>query len=131
MYIPNYVSKSTEKEDKYKLQKRRSSINWIYFNLKHDGKTIGTAWVRKRISYIKKGMYIYIEPKYRQKGYGTIFYNLLAGEMADRNIPFVILKVNKRDKIASNFIEKQIDKHDDRFSILNKKVYIYDLIIDG
>lgn len=126
-----YELNGDEYKGEFKLQKRYSSISKIYFNLIYKDKIIGKGWIRKKFSYIKKGMYLYIEPDYRGKGYGTIFYNLLAIEMSERDIPFIILKVNKYDKKAINFLDKQIDKNEKRYKIFNKKIFIDVLIIDG
>lgn len=130
-YDKIYELNGDEYKGEFKLQKRYSSISKIFFNLIYKDKIVGKGWIRKKFSYIRKGMYLYIEPDYRKKGYGTIFYNLLAIEMSERDIPFIILKVNKYDKKAINFLDKQIYKHEKRYEIFNKRIFIDVLIIDG
>ena len=76
-----------------KLKKYKESISKIYYNLFHKGRKIGKGWIRKKQSYIKKGMYLYIDSKYRQKGYGTILYNLLISEISARDISYIILNI--------------------------------------
>jgi len=114
---------------KFNIIKKTSTITRVYYDLSYNGNIIGKAWIRNKESYFKQGLYIYIEPDYRRKGYGTIFYNMLARKMEDEDISFIILKINKREKIARKFIEKQIDKYDDRFYLLNKIIYIHTLIL--
>lgn len=72
---------------------------------------------------------MYIKPDYRKKGYGTIFYNLLIRKIP-MEIPFIILKVNKDDQVAINFLNKQLNKYEDRFVFLNKKIFIHTLIVE-
>lgn len=45
-------------------------------------------------------------------------------------IPFIILKVNKDDQVSINFLNKQLDKYEDRFVFLNKKIFIHTLIVE-
>ena len=134
-YNPKYINKNTYEDVKNKIDgkfniiKKNSTIIRVYYDLSYNGNIIGKAWIRKKESYFRQGLYIYIEPDYRRKGYGTIFYNMLAIEMENKDISFIILKINKHEKIARKFIEKQIDKYDDRFYILNKIIYIHTLIL--
>lgn len=67
---------------------------------------------KKKLSYIRKEMYLYIDLDYRKQGYGTIFYNLLAKEMTKKDIDFIILKVNKYDNVVINFLDKQINQYE-------------------
>lgn len=50
-----------------KLKKRYSTIDRIYYSLIYKNKIIGKGWIRKRFSYIRKGMYLYIKPEHRKK----------------------------------------------------------------
>lgn len=126
-----YELNGDEYKGRYKLKKKYSSINKIYYDLTYRDQIVGRAWIRKRLSRIKKGMYLYIEPKFREKGYGTIFYDLLARKMAEKDIDFIILKVNKYDRRAVNFLNKKINEKEFKFNILNTKIFIDTLIIDG
>lgn len=123
--------KGDEYNQEFKLQKRRENFNRIYYKLIYKDVIIGKGWIRKRLSYIKKGLYLYIEPSYREKGYGSIFYNLLVEKMAKMDILFVILKVKKNDKRAINFLDKLINKYEKRVDIFNNKIFIDTLSVDG
>lgn len=129
-YKENYVLKGDEHKGKFKLQKTYSSINKEHFNLIYKDKIIGKGWIRKKLSYIRKGMYLYIAPDYRKQGYGTIFYNLLAIEMTKKDIDFIILKVNKYDNVAINFLDKQINQYEKRYNFFNKRIFIDTLIVN-
>lgn len=129
-YEQVYILKGDKHKGKFKLQKTYSSISKEHFNLIYKDKIIGKGWIRKKLSYIRKGMYLYIDPDYRKQGYGTIFYNLLAIEMTKKDIDFIILKVNKYDNVAINFLDKQINQYEKRYNFFNKRIFIDTLIVN-
>ena len=75
-------------------------------------------------------MDLFIDPKFRRKKYGTKFYQLLAYKISDMDIAWIYLIVNKDDKVAISFLNKQINKHERRLARGNKIIFEDTLIVD-
>lgn len=115
---------------KYKLKKNFSTFSKIYYDLLVNDKTVGNGWTRKRFSYFKQGMYLYIKPEYRRKRYGTIFFHLLCKNLAERDVEVVICKVNVNNKTAIKFLDNVEHDYDIKSKILNKIIYLKTLIVE-
>ena len=130
-FIKKLKNHPDEYLDKYVLQKRKETEKRRYFNLIVDNIVVGYAWItKKEYRLFKSGMYIYIEPQYRRKKYGTKFYNLLGCEISRMDIAWIYFVVNKKDKITINFLEKQINPYERKWRIGNKIIFQDVLIVD-
>lgn len=130
-FIKKYENHPDEYLDKYKIQKTNETSKRIYYNLIVDDVIVGNGWITKKEYRLKKkGMDIFIEPQYRRKKYGTKFYQLLACEISGMDIAWIYLIVDKEDKIAISFLNKQINKYERRIIKGNKIIFEDTLIVD-
>ena len=117
--------------DKYILQKNNETLKRIYYDLIVDNKIVGHAWITKKLYRLKKkGMDLFIDSQYRRKKYGTKFYHLLACEISRMDIAWIYLIVSKDDKIAINFLNKQITPYDRRI-IRGNNIIFEDILIEN
>ena len=130
-FIKKYENHPDEYLDKYKIKKTNETSKRIYYNLIVDDVIVGNGWITKKEYRLKKkGMDIFIEPQYRRKKYGTKFYQLLACEISGMDIAWIYLIVDKEDKIAISFLNKQINKYEKRIIKGNKIIFEDTLIVD-
>lgn len=66
----------------------------------------------------------------RNKGYGTKFYNLLLNKLSEKDVEAIVMWVNKKNKIAINFMNKNVKKYEERLYFLNYEGFVYTLIVD-
>lgn len=130
-FIKKYKDHPDEYLGKYTLQKSNETSKRLYYNLMVDDDIVGTGWITKKEYRLKKkGMDIFIKPQYRRKKYGTRFYQLLACEISKMDIAWIYLIVDKEDKIAISFLNKQINKYERRIIKGNKIIFEDTLIVD-
>lgn len=130
-FIKKYENHPDEYLDKYILKKTNETSKRIYYDLVVDDNIVGNAWITKKEYRLKrKGMDLFIDPKFRRKKYGTKFYQLLACKISDMDIAWIYLIVNKDDKVAISFLNKQINKHERRLARGNKIIFEDTLIVD-
>lgn len=129
-FIKKYKNHPDEYLDKYKLQKSKETSKRIYYNLIVDDTIVGNGWItKKRYIIHKKGMDIFIEPQHRRKKYGTKFYDLLSCEISKMDIEWIYLIVDKEDKRAISFLNKQINQYARRIIKGNKMIFEDTLIV--
>ena len=106
----------------------RRGINRIFYNLYKNNELIGNAWITKRYRYLFNGLYLYIKPAFRRKGYGKMFYELLLQKLSDSDVEMIAIWVNKNNTDGLNFLNKVVYKCSDRLKFMNKIGFVETLI---
>lgn len=111
--------------DKYRIEKYKEEGNKIYYKFIVANKEVGNGWILNKVSKLikKDGIKIYIEAEHRRKKYGTKFYEMLARELTNLDIEWVYMIVDKNDKIAIDFIKKQIEGYGRQKQFGNKIIF--------
>ncbi len=115
--------------EKIEIKKKYKFLNREYYYLLKDNKIMGKAWITTKTIFLRRGLYMKIIPQMRHKGYGTKFFDLLIGELSENEVEVVFMWVNKNNKVAINFINKNIGKYEDRFKFLNYEGFSYTIIV--
>jgi len=117
-------------KDKLMLRKKKSIFGRIYYYLLKNKQCIGHAYIIKKASWFRNGLYIKLIPEERNKGYGSKFYELLINKLAKLEVEFVLIKVNYKNKKAQNFFDKVTDKYTNKLKVFKTIIYQIDLIIE-
>lgn len=113
-----------------KLKKRFKIFNKEYYYLISNNNIVGKAWITTKFIYYRSGLHIEIFKNMRNKGYGTKFYNLLLNKLSEKDVEAIVMWVNKKNKIAINFMNKNVKKYEERLYFLNYEGFVYTLIVD-
>lgn len=112
----------------YKLIENKRTTNRIYYKLYKNNELVGNAWITKKYRYLFNGLYIYIKPTLRRKGYGREFYNLLLQKLSDNDVEMIAIWVNKNNTDGLKFLNKVVCKYADRLKFMNKIGFVETLI---
>ena len=113
-----------------KLKKRYKIFNKEYYYLISDNRIVGKAWITTKFIYYRNGLHLEIFEKMRNKGYGTKFYDLLLNKLSEKDVEAIVMWINKRNKIAINFLNKNVSRYEERLDFLNYKGFVSTLIIE-
>ena len=113
-----------------KFKKRFKIFNKEYYYLISNNNIVGKAWITTKFIYYRSGLHIEIFKNMRNKGYGTKFYNLLLNKLSEKDVEAIVMWVNKKNKIAINFMNKNVKKYEERLYFLNYEGFVYTLIVD-
>ena len=117
-------------EDKFLLRKKKSIFGRIYYDLLKNKQCIGNAYIIKKTSSFRNGLYIKLIPEERNKGYSSKFYELLINKLAKLEVEFIFIKVNRKDKKVQDFFDKVTDKYTNKLKVFGNIIYQVDLIIE-
>ena len=112
------------------LKKRYKIFNKEYYYLISNNNIVGKAWITTKFIYYRNGLHIEIFKYMRNKGYGTKFYNLLLNKLSEKDVEAIVMWVNKKNKIAINFMNKNVKKFEERLYFLNYEGFVHTLIVD-
>ena len=102
-----------------KLKKRYKIFNKEYYYLISDDKIVGKAWITTKFIYYRNGLHLEIFKEMRNKGYGTKFYDLLLNKLSEKDVEAIVIWVNKKNKIAINFLNKNVSKYENKLYFFN------------
>lgn len=116
--------------EKLELKKSCKRFNKQYYDLMLEDKIIGKAWTITKYRSYRDGLYLEIFENMRNKGYGTQFYELLLREVAGKCIEIVWMWIKRENKIAINFMNKNVDPYSDKLQWGNCIVFEENLIVE-